>query len=178
MRRRMTRWSISLALFAVAATSGCAATPSTDATAFSAADSNAVRASAELWRTSALAHDFDGWARSMTPDVVLYPPNLKPITGRDAAIAYMKAYPPITKFDIMIDEIVGRGDAATDRGQFVLSAKLPDGTVVNDTGSFMSLFRRQADGTWGHNRVMWTSNLPVPPAAPAAPATKGRSGKD
>jgi ketosteroid isomerase-like protein len=176
MRRRISRWSVIVTLSAAAALSACAAT-SDGATVFTAADSAGVRASTELWRTSSLSRDFDAWGRSVTADVVLYPPNLKPISGRDAAIAYMKTYPTITKFEVNVEETVGRSDAATDRGQFYLTARLPDGTIVNDTGSFLSLFRKQADGTWAHSRVMWNSNLPVPPAPPATPA-KGRSGRD
>ena len=176
MRRRISRWSCCLTLFAVAALSACAATPSGSGAPFTAADSTAVRASAELWRTSSLSRNFDEWAKSVTADVVLYPPNLKPVSGRDAAVAYMKAFPEITQFDINVEEIVGRNDAAVDRGQFTLTAKLPDGTTVSDSGSFMSLFRKQADGTWAHSRVMWNSNLPVPPSPP--PATKTRPGRD
>lgn len=171
MRRRISRWSFIVTPLAVATISACAAT-SDGAGAFTAADSAGVKTSTELWRTSSLSRDFDAWARSVTPDVVLYPPNLKPITGRDAAVAYMKSYPEITKFEVTTEELVGRGDAATDRGQFMLTAKLPDGTVVNDTGSFVSLFRKQADGTWAHSRVMWHSNLPVPPAPPVAPVKR------
>jgi ketosteroid isomerase-like protein len=160
--RRNPRWSSLLEPFAVAAFISACAAPSGDGNQFTAADSSAVRASTELWRTSIVAQNFDAWAKSVTPDVVMYPPNSKPVNGRDAAVAYVKAYPQITKFDLNIDEIVGRGDAATDRGQFALTVKLPNGSVANDTGSFVSLFRRQPDGSWAHSRVMWNSNLPVP----------------
>jgi ketosteroid isomerase-like protein len=164
-RRHVAALSLALA----AALTACATKSSADG-AFTPEDSAAVRASAELWRTKMVEGDFDAWAKSVTEDAVLYPPNSKPVVGRNAAIAFAKAYPKITKFDINIEEMVGRGDAATDRGTFTLTAQLPNGMAVNDTGSFLSLFRRQADGTWAHSRVMWHSDLPAPPAPPPATA--------
>jgi ketosteroid isomerase-like protein len=99
-----------------------------------------------------------------------------PVAFTEASMAYIRSYPTITKFDITTAETGGHGDVGFDRGDFTLAAKLPDGTEINDPGSFMSVFRRQSDGSWKHSRVMWHSNLPmltVPPAT-KAPATKAR----
>ena len=153
---------------------GCSAgAPESSAPEFTAADSTAVRASADKWVSTLLAKDFAGWGTSVSSDVVLYPPNSKPITGRDAAVAFVTAYPPIEKFEINVEELTGRGDVAYDRGTFTLQAKLPNGTQLSDTGSFFSVFRRQADGGWQHSRVMWTSHIPTP-APPAPPARRAR----
>ena len=119
-----------------------------------------------------LAQNFDGWGTTVSGDVVMNPPNVKPVVGRDAAIAYVKAFPTVTQFAINVEELVGMGDKAVDRGTFTLQAKLPNGTLVSDTGSFMSVFSRQADGSWQHSRVMWVSHLPSPPAP--APAARGK----
>lgn len=146
----------------------CAAKPpSSDAAAFSAQDSAAVAASAELWRTSSLARDWDKFGSTISSDVVMFPPNSPPTVGHEASMAYIKAFPTITKFEINVDELTGKQDMAYDRGHFTLTAKLPDGKEINDQGSFMSVFRRQADGSWKHSRVMWHSDLPMPAPAPA-----------
>lgn len=153
---------------------GCTSGASESADApFTAADSAAVRAGADKWVSTTLARDFDAFGANLSSDVVLYPPNAKPIVGRDAAVAYVKAYPTITKFNINVDEVSGRGDVAYDRGTFTLEAKLPNGMVVNDTGSFFTVFRRQSDGSWPHSRVMWNTHIPAP-TAPAPPAPKGK----
>ena len=155
----------------VAVVGGCTAGASkSDMAAFTAADSTAVRAGADKWVSTILARDFDGWGSNVSSDVVLYPPNSKPVTGRDAAVAFVKAYPVISKFDITVDEITGRGDVAYDRGTYTLQGKLPDGTPMSDTGSFFTVYHRAADGSWPHSRVMWVSHLP--PAAPPAPAAR------
>jgi len=168
-----------LGLLALCGVSACAPKSSGSAAAFTPQDSTAIAAEAEKWRTTSMARDFDQFATTLSDDVVLYPPNAPPTVGKDASMTYVKSYPPITKFEVTISEVGGHGDVGFDRGDFVTTAKLPNGTEVNDQGSFMSVFRRQADGSWKHSRVMWHSNLPVPaPAAPAAaPATKARSTK-
>jgi len=148
---------------------GCSA----GAPQFTAADSTAVRTSADKWVSTLLAKDFDGWGTTVSSDVVLYPPNSKPLVGRAAAVAFVKAYPPIEKFDISVAEVTGRGDVAYDRGTFTLQAKLPTGVQISDTGSFFSVFRRQADGGWQHSRVMWTSHIPAP-TPPPPPVRRAR----
>ena len=175
----LTASRMSLGLFAMYAVTACAAKNSDSAAAFTPQDSTAIAAEAEKWRTTSLSRDFDQFATTLTDDAVLYPPNAAPTVGKDASMAYIRSYPPITKFDITHAELGGHGDVGFNRGDFTLTAKLPDGTEINDQGSFLSVFRRQADGSWKHSRVMWHSNLPVPTAAPAtkAPATKARSTK-
>ena len=159
-----------LALVIVA---GCAAGASESMPEFTPGDSAAVRASADKWVSTLLAKDFAGWGTSVTSDVVMYPPNSKPIVGREAGIAFVTAYPPMESFTISVDEVTGRGDVAYDRGTFSIRAKLPDGTTMSDSGSFVSVFRRQDDGGWQHSRVMWTTHAPMP-AAPPPPARQAR----
>lgn len=146
--------------------------------AFTPQDSSAVRVEIEKWRTTLLAQDFNKWGTSVTSDVVMYPPNQQKTVGRDAAVAFVTAYPKITKFDIEVDELGGQGDLAYDRGTYTITAIGPNNATINDKGSFLSTFRRQPDGTWPHSRVMWHSDLPVPtePATkPATPATRTKT---
>jgi ketosteroid isomerase-like protein len=169
--RSATRLTAYLALVVAV---GCSTAASESAVAeFTPADSSAIRASADKWVTTLLAKDFDGWGTTVSSDVVLYPPNSKPVTGRDAAIAFTKAYPPIEQFAINVDELTGIGDVAYDRGTYTTQVKLPNGIVMSDTGSFFSVFRRQPDGGWQHSRVMWTSHAPLP-TPPAPPARRAR----
>src|SRR5438552_14186617 len=94
---------------------------------FTPKDSTAVRASVDKWVSTLLARDFDGWATTVTSDVVLYPPNGSPTTGRDAAVAFVKAYPTITSFVFSPEEVTGNGNVAYDRGTYTTTVKLPDG---------------------------------------------------
>jgi ketosteroid isomerase-like protein len=169
----LTAAKLSLGVFAISALAACAAKTS-DSDNLTPQDSTAIAAEAEKWRTTTLARDFDKFATTLASDAVLMPPNLAPLIGQEASMAYIRAYPTITKFDVTVTEMAGRGDFAYDRGDFALTAKLPNGTEINDKGNFFSVFRKQADGSWKHSRVMWHSNLPAP--TPPAPPTATKAG--
>lgn len=157
---------------AVIAAAGCAAkTPETAAASFTPQDSMAIQASIDKWVKGALSRDYAMFAQSVTPDVILYPGNAASIRGRDAAVTFVKNYPPMTAFVVNVAELTGHGDAAFDHGTFTATFTLPNGAVVNDTGSFATIFRRQPDSSWAHHRVIFHSNLPPAPA-PSAPPTR------
>jgi ketosteroid isomerase-like protein len=159
---------------ALVVAAGCSARASESAVAeFTPADSAAIRASGDKWVSTSLSRDFAAWGTTVTSDVVMYPPNSKPVLGRDAAVAFVTAFPTIEQFNINVDEVTGIGDVAYDRGTFTMQAKLPNGMVVHDTGSFFSVFRRQPDNSWQHSRVMWTTHAPMP-APPPPPARRAR----
>jgi ketosteroid isomerase-like protein len=171
MRRSLSSLA---ALTLTAALLGCAANASETAATFTAQDSLAVTASTEAWVNGALKRDFTLFATSVTPDVILYPANAKQVQGREAAVEFVKNYPVMSVFNVNVAELVGRGDVAFDHGTYTTTLTLPNGAVVNDTGSFASLFKKQPDGTWAHHRVMFHSNLPPLPAPVAAPVPAAR----
>ena len=169
---------LSLGVLAVSALTACAAKSGSDATTFTPQDSSAIAAEAEKWRSTTVSRDFDRFATTISDDVVMYPPNAAPLQGKDASMAFIKGYPTITKFELKTRETAGQGDVGYDHGEYALELKLPNGATAVDSGSFMSVFRRQTDGSWKHHRVMWHSNLPLPtppaPTATRASATRAR----
>ena len=150
----------------IAVATGCAGISSENAATFSAEDSAAVRASIDKWVKGTLERDYALFGQSMTPDVILYPGNAAPVRGREAALAFVKTYPPMSTFVVNVAELTGSGDAAYDHGTYTATVQLPNGGVAHDTGSFSTIFQRQSDGSWAHHRVIFHSNL-----APAVPAT-------
>jgi len=79
----------------------------------------------------------------------MLPPNQPAVSGRDAVLAWMKAYPPITAFDAGVDEVGGAGDVAYVWGHYMLTIMPPGAkAAVADTGKFVTVNRRQADGSW------------------------------
>ncbi len=125
-------------------------------------DVTAVRESMDAYVRTVLASDWDGWGKLLLSDVVAMPPNHAPLTGRAAAIAYVKTYPKITKFTTTIDEIAGRGDVAYSHGRYSITTVTPDGKSTTDKGSFLEIHRRQSDGTWPYARVIWHPDTPLP----------------
>lgn len=175
MRRRVVALVILTMLTTVVS---CAAGTPSAAGAFTPQDSASVQTSVDAWVNGALKRDFALFGTSVTPDVVLYPPNAAAVRGREAVVEFVKTYPPMSAFNVNIAELIGRGDVAFDHGTFTLALTLPNGAVVNDTGSFATIFKKQSDGTWAHHRVIFHSNLPPVPAAPAPTPTRGTKARD
>jgi len=136
--------------------------------AFSDADAAAVRANIEEYRLAALGGQWDAWGSTLTADVIACPPNQAPLVGREAAVAFGKAFPKLTSFTITVDEVTGQGDLAYARITYAFTAAMADGTSLNEKGSSIEIHRRQADGSWPYHRLIWHSDSPTPPA----PATK------
>lgn len=124
-------------------------------------DIAAVRAIQEAYAESLLAGDWDAWGKTFTADVVLMPPNMEPLIGRDAAVAHGRGFPKFNNFTTTVSEVTGIGDLAYTRGTYAYAVTFPDGTAEADSGSFLSVFRRQPDGAWLYSRAIWHSDAPA-----------------
>jgi len=137
------------------------------ASALSDKDVSDIQATIDRWIEDAISRR-DDFTNIIAPDMILQPANLPPIVGHDAAVAYLKAYPTITKFTATKDEVVGRGDLAYVRGTYAIDAVLPDKTPVHENGTYLEVHRKRADGTWPYTRLMWHSTEAARPPAGAA----------
>jgi ketosteroid isomerase-like protein len=153
----------SLAILAFVA--GC----QSQAPEFSEAEAAGVRANIEAYARTGLANDWEAWGETLAPDVVFMPPNEPPRLGREAAVAFARAFPKITSLTITPEEVTGRGDLAYARGKYSYAATLADGQAISDSGSFLQIHRRQADGAWLYTEAIWHADSPSPPAPEAAP---------
>lgn len=133
----------------------------------SQADKDAVKAQIEKYRQAALAADWDTWGNTLASDVIVSPPNMQRLTGRAAAVAWVKTFPKLTGFTANVEEVSGHGDLAYDHGTYELKMVMPDGSAATDRGTFLEVHRRQSDGTWPYTRLMFHSTEPLPAAAPA-----------
>ena len=124
-------------------------------------DIDSIREQIDTYVRHALAGDWDAWGTTLMSDVIALPPNQAPLLGRDAVVAWGKTFPRLTAFTVSVDEIEGRGDMAYARGTYSLAAMLPDSTSLTETGSFMEIHRRQADGSWPYSRLIWHSDAPL-----------------
>ena len=161
----MRRSAVPIA-FLVAALAACRSAESAPAN-LSDQDVSALKGMVDRWVVDFTTNKRDDLANMLTADIILMPPNMAPLVGRDASMSYMKAYPPITKFTATKDEVVGHGDVAYIRGTYALDATMPDKTTMHDSGTYLEIHRKQADGSWPYSRLMWHSSLPAPAPAPA-----------
>ncbi len=66
----------------------------------------------------------------------------------------------------------GSGDMAFVQGTYTASMKGPDGKAVSDTGKYLEVWKKQADGSWKAVEDIWNSDMPMTPPAPV----KGKKG--
>ena len=97
----------------------------------------------------AASADFDAMFHSFAADVVTMPPNGPNIVGRTAVRQWQAQFPPMDEYQLTVTEIQGCGDFAYVRGSYSMAYTSPlSGEGVSDSGRWMHILRRQADGSW------------------------------
>ena len=135
-----------------------------EAAELTADDRTAIEASDEAWAKAALAGDWVAVAAIYTEDAVLLPPNHEAVEGRAAIQAYFETFPPLSDFQLHSIEVDGVGDIAYVRGHYVLTMTPEGGDPINDSGHYLEVLRKQADGSWLLYRDIYNSEHPLPGA--------------
>ena len=109
-----------------------------------------------------LAKDWNGLAALYTDDAVLMPPNQPLVRGRSNIRSWFPAFPPIAEFALVVDEVDGRADLAFTRGSYTMAFTPPGASApVRDSGKFLEIRRKRADGTWQIAIDTFNSNQPA-----------------
>lgn len=141
------------------ALAACQAPPApTDSapTVLTAEELAAIHATSERWITAAREGRWEDVAATYTEDAVLWFPGVA-IEGRDAILEYFQGEEPYVGWDLIIDEIEGRGDLAWVSGYATVT---PEGGEPEMLGRYLDVRHRQPDGTWLFHRDMVS---PTPP---------------
>ena len=149
---------------AALALGGCQAS----APLFTAQDEATVRGMFDATVTNLRAGNWDKWSQQFTESAVLQPPNAKPLNGRPALLAWIKAFPPIEDVSFSSVSVTGEGNMAYGSSAYALKIK----GAPADTGKQLVVFRRSASGTWEIPAVSFSSDLPLPGATPPKPTAK------
>lgn len=162
MRRSIV--NLSIAGFVLMA---CAQSPAS--TSFPSADADAIRAARTAFETAVRDTAWAAWADIYSADAVLGPPNQPAVVGREALMRWARMLPPITSFTLTELDIDGRGDLAFVHGRYHMVVQPPGAPAAPDSGKYIEVWRKQANGSWKVSRDVFNSDvpLPVPPPAPA-----------
>mgnify|MGYP001822815980 FL=1 len=108
------------------------------------------------------AKDWDQYCEIFyAPDAIILLPHLEPVVGRPDILDFIKeAFPGLTSFDLRTAHLEGSGDLAYVRGTYHLEMTTPDGPVA-DHGKYVSIWKRQNDGSWKNSLYMSNPNLPA-----------------
>jgi uncharacterized protein (TIGR02246 family) len=99
-------------------------------------------------------------------DAILMFPNMPAIVGKDSIRAYMKSSFADTAFTVQYQitgvDVAQSGDLGYTQGTLTSATTDPKtGKVVTDRGKWLTVRRKQADGSWKIVRDAWSSDLPL-----------------
>ena len=131
--------------------------------ALSPEDVAAIKSAQQKYDQMFLAGDWAGVAAVHTSDAIRMPPNAPDVRGRTAIEAEVAAFGKPAAGTTTITEVDGRGDLGYELVNFSLTlpAKGAAKPVVI-TGRGLVILRKQPDGSWLGDRVIWNSDQPVP----------------
>ncbi|MFQ5813619.1 MAG: YybH family protein [Anaerolineae bacterium] len=151
----------------VTLTLGACAAPAPPAVAPEAAQVEAdIAAINEIWEgytAGANTGDLDLWISLWDVNGIRMAPDAPPVIGKEQIRAQMKV--PFEQLDIEIaidnQEVQVGGDWAFSRGTYTLSTTpKAGGETAHVDGKFLTVLKRQSDGTWKIFRDIFNSNVP------------------
>ncbi len=106
----------------------------------------------ESWAAAAEAGDIERLFDYWTEDAVIYPPVGPTVEGLDAIREFVRAARAQLGFSLTWTptgaEVAGKADIGYTFGRWRRTLDGPGGTPVVNAGSYVSIWRKQADGTW------------------------------
>jgi uncharacterized protein (TIGR02246 family) len=130
------------------------------------ADVEAIRELERAAREAAEAKDLEKYVSFYADDAVLFWPGAPMVTGRAAIREFMRAFLSMPAFALSFTtaavEVSGAGDLAYSYGTNRVTLVAPDGRRMNDRGKYLTVYRKQPDGTWRVVADIGNSDLPAP----------------
>ncbi|MGA7524009.1 MAG: DUF4440 domain-containing protein [Acidobacteriaceae bacterium] len=160
MKTRMAFWLFPAALLIW--TSGCARSAPMDRSQ----DEAALRALDAQWSATAAKNDLAGTVAFYADDAVLLPPNAPMATNPQeirASWAGMLGPNTSVSWKVMRAEVAQSGELGYLYGTYALDIwGAKGGSAVHDTGKFVEIWKKQADGQWKCVVDTYNSDLPAP----------------
>ena len=126
-----------------------------------AADTGNINSIWTVYETSFESGDIDSWLALWTDDGIQMPPNEAPVAGIDRIRERNSAVLDQFSFDMDItNQEVGIGkDFAYSRGAYTANVSPKNGgEPISVDGKFMTILKRQSDGSWKIHRDIFNSN--------------------
>jgi len=143
------------------------------------ADVKAIKDTEVAWNKD--AKDADKSAGYYAEDATLLIPNQPVITGRDAARQMFKEYAADPNFSLHFQavkvDVAKSGDLGYTQGTYTMTMTDPaTKKPVNDKGKYLTIYRKQADGSWKAVEDTFNSDMPLAKPANAGAKTTHTAG--
>lgn len=111
------------------------------------------------------ARELDRWLTFVADDASMMPPNGAAVVGKEAIRAMLSELMAIPTFSVIHHpgavEVSRSADMAYVRYSYELTMKDANGVAVTEKGKDVSIFRKQAGGSWKLLIDMWSSDTPL-----------------
>lgn len=129
-----------------------------------AAAAEAIKANEAQWNKDFENKSIEGLMAHYTDDATLMAPGIPPAQGKDAirvSLTQMLNDPALSiKFRARRVEVSKSGDLAFTEGSYEMTFTGPSPKPIQDKGSYVTVFRKQADGNWKAVSDIATSEVP------------------
>ena len=135
--------------------------------AIRAVDRAALEFIAREYEAAFSAGDADALVALQTDDAIRMPPNAPPLMDKEAIrAAYQTTFEQFAaKITLSLEEVEFAGDWAFVRGASAVTlTPKAGGEPLQDEGKYLSIRKKQPDGSWKIFRPIWNSNNPLPGA--------------
>jgi uncharacterized protein (TIGR02246 family) len=135
------------------------------------ADVKAIKDTETAWVADAASKDPAKFAAHYTDDASLLLPNAPVIAGKDgitAAVKPMLADPNFAlQFQATKSDVAKSGDIGYTQGTYTMTMSDPKTKQpMTDKGKYVTIFKKQADGTWKAVSDILNSDMPLPGSEP------------
>lgn len=132
----------------------------------SASAADAVRAADVAWEKAMSGRDTTAAVAVVEPSGSMLAPNAPIATGPEAIRALITGFYSMPGMSIHWQatkvEAARSGDLAYSSGTYELGFMDPKGKPLTDHGKYVTVWRKQADGSWKVAMDIFNSDLPVP----------------
>ena len=117
----------------------------------------------ERWLAAFNSGDAAGTAALYAPQARLLAPNVEICEGRDAIEGFIGAFLETgTKLSFDTLTVHETPDLCVAVGRYEMDIPVPDGPAQHDSGKYIEVWGRQADGSWLIVDDIFNSSLPAP----------------
>jgi ketosteroid isomerase-like protein len=133
-----------------------------------------IEADCKAYEQASLKGDAVAAASYYEDNAVILPSNMPMVKGRAAIektmAGWMQSEMKMKEFTTATISVEGAGDFAVQLGRYFQKFEM-GGKAIADTGKFVTVWRKQVDGSWKMAYDIWTTDIPAP-AMPPEPETK------
>jgi ketosteroid isomerase-like protein len=129
----------------------------------SSADAKAIQARSELWSKAGTVKDSASFITFYADDATVMLPNEPVIRGMNAikAVVTPMMQDPNFSLSFTTDKVEVSGILAYTQGTVSLRTTGRDGKPFSDTGKYLTVWKKQSDGSWKAIEDIFNSDLPA-----------------